>query len=123
MANITFKSPIMKKDKTVYAVAGNTKTILAVAKEFAIPIPFECSEGNCGSCLIEVTSLDDKPDMAMALTEKEKARLIELNKLTSAEIEAAEVNDQPPRYRLACQFVPRDENVLVNFPGTPGGSF
>lgn len=123
MANITFQSPIMTRDKTVYAVAGNTRTILALAKEFSIPIPFECGDGNCGSCLIEVKSLEEKPRMSMALTEKEKARLKELQKLSDSEIQNAEVNDTPPRYRLACQFIARDEDVVVRFPGTPGGSF
>lgn len=123
MANITFKSSIMPRDKTVYAVAGNTQTILKVAEEHHIPIPFECGDGNCGSCLIEVTLLEDKPKMSMALTEKEKARLKELDKLTEAELADAEVNDIPPRYRLACQFIARDEDVIVRFPGTPGGSF
>ena len=123
MANITFQSPIMPKAKTVYAVAGNTKTILALAEEHKIPIPFECGDGNCGSCLIEVTSLEDKPKMGMSLTEKEKARLKELQKITTAEIENAEINDVPPKYRLACQFIARHEDVIVRFPGTPGGSF
>ncbi|WP_425090874.1 2Fe-2S iron-sulfur cluster-binding protein [Tropicimonas sp. S265A] len=123
MANITFQSPTMHRDKTVYAVAGNTKTILALADEHQIPIPFECGDGNCGSCLIEVKSLEDKPKMGMSLTEKEKARLKELQKITPEEIENAEVNDLPPRYRLACQFIARDEDVIIRFPGTPGGSF
>ena len=122
MPNITFTSPIMKKDKTIYAVAGNTATILALAKEHAIPIPFECGDGDCASCLIEVTHLQNKPAMAMMLTEKEKARLKELQMITPEEIEAAEVSDVPPRFRLACQFIPRDEDVMVHFTGTPGGS-
>lgn len=123
MPNITFHSPIMKKDKTIYAVAGNTATILSLAKEHRIPIPFECGDGDCGSCLMEVIPLGDRPKMGMALTEKEKARLKELNVITDAELENAEVNDIPPRFRLACQFVPRDEDVLISFTGTPGGSF
>ncbi|GAA5077331.1 2Fe-2S iron-sulfur cluster binding domain-containing protein [Roseibacterium beibuensis] len=122
MANITFQSPIMQKAKTVYAVAGNTKTILALAEEHKIPIPFECGDGDCGSCLIEVSTLDDKPKMGMALTEKEKARLKELQKITPQEIENAETSDIPPRYRLACQYIARDEDVIVRFSGTPGGS-
>jgi ferredoxin len=122
MANITFHSPLMQRDKTVYAVAGNTSTILTLAKEHKIPIPFDCGDGNCGSCLIEVTSLEDKPAMGMALTEKEKARLKELDKLTEAELENAEVNDMPPKYRLACQFIARNEDVLVSFTGNPGGA-
>ena len=123
MANITFQSPVMHQDKTVYAVAGNTKTILSLATEHKIPIPFECGDGDCGSCLIEVVSLEAKPKMGMSLTEKEKARLKELRKITAEEIENAEVNDIPPRYRLACQFIARHEDVLIRFPGTPGGSF
>lgn len=122
MPNITFHSPIMAKDVTVYAVAGNTATILAIAKAHNIPIPFECGDGDCASCLIEVVSLEDKPQMGMALTEKEKARLKELQKLSREELENAEVNDMPPRFRLACQFIARNEDVLVSFSGTPGGS-
>lgn len=123
MANITFQSPVMARAKTVYAVAGNAQTILSLAKEHAIPIPFDCSDGECGSCLIEVVPLGDKPQMSMALTEKEKARLKELEKITPEELENAEVNDLPPRFRMACQFITRDEDVIVRFPGTPGGSF
>lgn len=122
MPNITFHSPIMKKDKTIYAVAGNTATLLAIAKEHRIPIPFECGDGDCGSCLIEVTVLGDQAKMAVSLTEKEKARLKELQKITPEEIEQAETNDIPPRFRMACQFIPRDEDILVTFTGTPGGS-
>ena len=122
MPNITFHSPIMKKDKTIYAVAGNTATLLAIAKEHHIPIPFECGDGDCGSCLIEVTVLGDQTKMAVSLTEKEKARLKELQKITPEEIEQAETNDIPPRFRMACQFIPRDEDILVSFTGTPGGS-
>lgn len=122
MANITFSSPIMSKDRTVYAVAGDTKSILAVAEDNQIPIPFECKDGNCGSCLIEVTYLGDNTRHGMALTEKEKSKLKELHVITAAEIETAEVNDLPPKQRLACQFIARNEDVLVSFTGTPGGS-
>lgn len=122
MANVTFTSPSLRRDKTVYAIAGNTKTILGLAEEHHIPIPFECRDGNCGSCLIEVIYLDDKGRMAIALTEKEKARLKEIKKLTAAEIAEAEVNDMPPRYRLACQYIVRDEDIVIRFTGEPGGA-
>ena len=95
----------MHRNKTVYAVAGNTTTILGLADEHNIPIPFECGDGNCGSCLIEVKSLEDKPKMGMALTEKEKARLTELQKITPEELVNAEVNDLPPRYRAPYQRI------------------
>ncbi|MBK1636806.1 2Fe-2S iron-sulfur cluster-binding protein [Rhodovulum adriaticum] len=122
MAIVTFTSPMMHKDKAVYAVAGDTKTILALAEENRIPIPFECRDGNCASCLIEVSYDNPESKKAIMLTEKEKTTLKELGKITADEIENAEVNDMPPRYRLACQFIARDEDVTISFSGTPGGS-
>lgn len=117
MANITFSSPSMARDVTVYAVAGDRGTILAIAKANKIPIPFDCQDGNCGSCLIEVKHLDPLARHAIALTEKEKEMLKQLGKITKAEIVDAEVNDMPPKHRLACQCFVRHEDVLVSFKG------
>jgi ferredoxin len=117
MANITFSSPSMARDVTVYAVAGDRGTILAIAKANKIPIPFDCQDGECGSCLIEVKHLDPHGRHAIALTEKEKEMLKQLGKITKQEIVDAEVNDMPPRHRLACQCFVRHEDVLVTFEG------
>ncbi len=107
----------MSKDVTVYAVAGDRGTILAVAKANNIPIPFDCQDGECGSCLVEVKHLEPKAKYGIALTEKEKEMLRQLGKITKAEIENAEVNDMPPRYRLACQCFVRNEDIMVIFEG------
>ncbi len=40
-----------------------------------------------------------------------------MGKLTKAEIHDAEVNDMPPRYRLACQCFVRHEDIIVAFEG------
>lgn len=117
MANVTFSSPVMAKDITVYAIAGHRGTILALAKAAKIPIPFDCQDGNCGSCLVEVKILSPQRTHAIALTEKEKEMLRQLGKITRDEITNAEVNDMPPRYRLACQCFVRDEDILVDFEG------
>ncbi len=117
MANVTFSSPMMAKDLTVYAVAGERGTILALAKEHKIPIPFDCQDGECGSCLVEVRHLSRSVRNCIALTEKEKELLKQLGKITREEIKDAEVNDMPPRFRLACQCFIRDEDILVNFEG------
>jgi ferredoxin len=121
MANVTFSSPLLPKDVTVYAVAGDCKTILALAEKNKIKIPFECRDGECGSCLIEVTPLDDAP-MGTMLTEKEKALLKSLGKITKDEIARAETDDIAPKRRLACQFIVRDQDILVKFTGAPGGA-
>jgi rubrerythrin/ferredoxin len=101
VANVTFSSPVLSRDITVYAIAGDRGTILAVAKAHKIPIPFDCQDGECGSCLVEVKHLS--PDVKYGITK--------------AEIENAEVNDMPPRYRLACQCFIRNEDIIVFFEG------
>ena len=117
MANVTFSSPVLARDVTVYAIAGDRGTILAVAKAHKIPIPFDCQDGECGSCLVEVTHLDPTVRYGIALTEKEKELLKQLGKITKDEIKDAEVNDMPPRYRLACQCFVRNEDIVVSFEG------
>lgn len=117
MANVTFSSPVMSRDVTVYAVAGDRGTLLAVAKAHKIPIPFDCQDGECGSCLVEVKHLSQNRQYGIALTEKEKELLKQLGKISKTEIENAETNDMPPRHRLACQYFVRNEDILVEFPG------
>ncbi len=120
MANITFSSPALPKFVTVYGIAGDTRTLLALAKANNIPIPFQCQDGECGSCLIKVTYLGTTKPKAIHLTEKEKTTLSVNGKLTKELLDKAEVEDLPPPYRLACQYIVRDEDVLVEFTGEPG---
>lgn len=115
MAIVTFSSPRMKKDLSVYAVAGDTHTLLSVAKANQVPLDFECENGECGSCAVQVSVLSDKTPMGVALTEKEKTVLRFSGKITAEQISAAETKDLPPPYRLACQFIVRNEDILVKF--------
>jgi rubrerythrin/ferredoxin len=117
VANVTFSSPVMAKDVTVYAIAGHRGTILSIAKAHKIPIPFDCGDGECGSCLVEVKHTNPSVRYGIGLTEKEKEMLKQLGKITKEEIEKTEVNDMPPRYRLACQCFVRDEDIRVCFEG------
>lgn len=117
MGNVTFSSPRMPRDVTVYAVAGDRGNLLALAKAHKIPIPFDCQDGECGSCLVEVKHLNGGVRYGIALTEKEKENLRQLGKINREEIMDAEVNDMPPRYRLACQCFVRNEDILVSFEG------
>jgi ferredoxin len=125
MPVITFTSPVMHKDVRVYAPAGDTHTILAVAEKNGVKIPHDCKEGDCGSCLILVEFTEgkgNKAKMAITLSEKEKAKLHELGKITPKEVSDAEVDDLAPHYRLACQFIVREEEMVIHFTGSPGGS-
>jgi len=115
MANITFTNPGYK-DKTVYATAGShTETVLKIAKANKIPIDFSCGDGECGTCIIKVSPLSEKARLGGPLTEKEKSVLVEHGKLTKAEIEKMAVDDLPSPWRLACQMIVRDEDVLVEY--------
>ncbi len=115
MANITFSSPEYK-DKTVYAIAGShTETVLKIAKQSKIPIDFECEDGECGTCLVKVSSLDKKGRMGGPLTEKEKSVLLSIGKISKDEMEKMIVDDLPSQWRLACQMIIRDEDILVEY--------
>ena len=116
MAVLTFSNPDYK-DKTVYAVAGShTETVLKIAKENKIPVDFSCENGECGSCVIRVSSLEkEKPRMGCHLTEKEKEVLKEIGRLSNDDLERLVVDDLPSEWRLACQFIPRDEDVLIEY--------
>jgi ferredoxin len=122
MATIYFSSPIMSKNKKVTAVAGKRDTLLAVAKENNIKIPFECEDGECGSCLVKVTHLDGDHVKGVMLTDKEREVLKSIGKLPKHEEERANVKDLPPTFRLACQTIVTDEDLLVQFTGEPGGA-
>lgn len=115
MALVTFSNP-EQKDKTVYAVAGShTETILKIAKEHKVPVNFDCQDGECGHCLVRVTSVDNKDRMGYHLTEKERTVLKEQGKLSQDEIDQLMVDDLPSEWRLACQMIVRDEDILVEY--------
>jgi ferredoxin len=119
MPNITFTSPL-HKDKTVYAVAGSHRqTVLEIAKENHIPIDFCCGDGECGTCLVKVFSVDKDriKRMAHPLTEREVKVLKDMGKITQAQIDQMAIDDlMPSEWRLACQMVLRDEDIVVHYP-------
>jgi ferredoxin len=86
-----------------------------VAKAHQIPLDFECENGECGSCCLQVMVLTNKTPCAVALTEKEKTVLRFAGKITAEQIAQAETQDIPPPYRLACQFIVRNEDIVVKF--------
>ncbi len=117
MALVTFSNPEYR-DKTVYAVAGShTESLLKLARENKIPINYECQDGECGTCLVKVSSIDAKKRQRMGgpLTEKEKEVLRTSGKLTKEEMEQMIVDDLPSPWRLACQMIVRDEDILVEY--------
>ena len=122
MANVYFSSRIMRKNKKVEAVAGKRDALLGLAEENGVKIPHECKDGRCGSCLVKITHLDGDHVKGQALTDKEREGLKNIGKLSAKDAERASVYDMPPKYRLACQAIVTDEDILVEFTGEPGGA-
>lgn len=115
MPNVTFRGKNGSKTET-YAVAGShTETVLNLAQKHEVPIAFDCEDGNCGTCCVDVTILGDKAPKGGHLTDKERQTLVEIGKLKKAEIEQTYLDDFPPRHRLACQLILRDEEVLIEY--------
>lgn len=116
MALVTFTSSDYR-DKTVYAVAGShTQSVLKLALENKIPINFECEDGECGTCLVRVSSIDNKHQrMGGPLTDKERIILQQLGKITKDQVETMIVDDLPTEWRLACQMIVRDEDIRVEY--------
>lgn len=122
MATIYFSSPVMQRNRKIEATVGKRTALLGVAREHGIKIPFECEDGECGSCMVKVTHLDGDRVKGVMLTDKEKNVLKSIGKLSKHEEERANVRDLPPTYRLACQMIVPDEDILVEFTGEPGGA-
>ncbi len=117
MANVTFSSPVMPRDITVFSVAGSRVTLLALAKANKIPLPCDCQDGECGSCLVKIKNISTGYRDGVTLTSKEREVLLQLGKLTPEEMMDVVVNDLAPSHRLACQCLLRDEDILVTFEG------
>ncbi|WP_442754163.1 2Fe-2S iron-sulfur cluster-binding protein [Methylocystis sp. JAN1] len=101
---------------TVFTEDEQSSSVLALAEAHRIPLPHDCRAGDCGVCAIDVLTLSGRM-LGSCLSEKEKHRLFAIGKITPEEIYRAEASDVAPRYRLACQFIPRYEDVLVRFSG------
>jgi len=93
----------------------SSKPASSTAKANNIPLDSECENGECGSCQVQVSVLSGKTPIGVALTEKEKLVLKLAGKITAQQIADAETKDLPPPWRLACQMVVRDEDILVRF--------
>jgi ferredoxin len=116
MANVTFSSPSLSRDVTFSTPAGDPATLLALAKANKIPIPFDCQDGECASCVVEI-SVVGKTTTPFNLTAKEKEILKQLGKPIKTDVKEAEAHNTPPHFRLACQYVILDDEILVKFVG------
>ena len=66
---------------------------------------------------MKITNLSNKGPMGGPLTDREISVLKDSGKITAAQIDAMKVNDVvTTEWRLACQMVLRDEDILIEYP-------
>lgn len=94
------------------------RTLLAIAQEHGIPILFNCEAGGCGACIVHVELLDTGADLA--LTFEEEFLLRAMGKLTEGLEDDAASGRR--RFRLACQYVVGDEDIIVDFTNELGSA-
>jgi len=115
MAAIRFLSSSTDKSVDVAAASGERPTLLTIARDNGVPILFNCDTGDCGACVVHVETRSDAATGVAPLTEKEKFLLQALYLLTAADVAKAEARGTAPDVRLACQYKPGDEDIVVLF--------
>ena len=122
MATIRFVAAGIDKTIRVSIAPGERRTLLAVAKDFGVPILFNCESGDCSACVVHVETHAAGPRPLAPMTEKEKFLLPAIGLLTESEIEAAERLGMSADVRLACQYALGEEEIVVLFNNTLGGA-
>jgi ferredoxin len=120
LATIRFISPGMDRRVTVDVRPGVPTTLLWVAREHQVPIPFNCHSGDCGSCLVHVETIAVGSKPVSPLTDVERLVLKAAQRVTAEDIVEAEGRGVSPRARLACQYRLGGEEIVVSFESELG---
>ena len=115
MATIRFWSSCTDKTISVPGLPGERPTLLSIAQDHGVPILFNCVTGDCGACVVHVETRSSGTTDVAPLSEKEKFLLRAMVLLTAADLENAEARGVPAGVRLACQYRPGDEDIVVTF--------
>ena len=118
MATIRFTSS--RLDTRVTVDGAGRPTLLSVAREHAVPIPFNCQSGDCGSCMVRVETISLGRMPPVPPTASERLVLTAARRLTADDIAEAERRGMSPKVRLACQYRLGDEEIAVSFESELG---
>lgn len=121
VATIRFTFSGMERRVTVDMAPEVPLTLLAVARAYKIPIPFNCGSGDCGSCRVQVETIAAGSEPVAPLTDVERLMLPAAERLTTEDIADAERLGISPKARLACQYRLGDEEIAVSFDTDLGG--
>jgi len=94
---------------------GKRRTVLAIAQQQGIPLPFRCGAGECTACLVHVETRAAGARPVAQPTDKEQSLLVAMYLLSTHDIESARQRGVSPDVRLACQYAVNDEDLTVFF--------
>ena len=114
MGSVTFIAPPFDVARVIHIESSRCATLLSLAREVPWPAHKTCGQGLCGACAVKVVFRDRKRATArVSLGADEKTLLYRAGKLTDAEYRAADIPAHPALWRLACQYVVTDEDIIV----------
>ncbi|MDA8190033.1 2Fe-2S iron-sulfur cluster-binding protein [Acidiferrobacter thiooxydans] len=114
MGSVTFIASPFDVEHVIYVESQRHTTLLSLARELPWPAHKTCGQGLCGACAVKIMFRDRERAMTqVTLSPDEKTLLYRAGKLTDAEYRAAHIPAHPAFWRLACQYVVEDEDILV----------
>lgn len=122
MATITFSPQPRGKPVTIEARAEVGRRLLSVARDHGIGVLFTCSAGACGACLVEVADLSGAQQAVAPPGEEEALLLRAMGKLPPAGGAIADATGASASiaFRLACQYIVTDADIVVRYPSDLG---
>ncbi len=114
MGNVTFIAPPFDVERVIKLEPCHGATLLMIAREIPWPAHKTCGQGLCGACAVKIVYRDrGRAAARVILSPDEKMVLYQAGKLTDAEYRAQDIAAHPALWRLACQYVVEDEDILV----------
>jgi len=116
MSTVTFLTQPLRNKLTIQLEPKDRRTLLSLIREYNLPKQCSCGEGKCGTCAVKVAPLNRQGESrTVHLSDEERRALFLSGKLSQQQYESEVLPDIPPLWRLACQYVVLDEDIMVAF--------
>jgi len=120
MSSVTFLGPLKPGGKLerleVRLSPSRYYTLLDLFRQYGLPKACGCGKGQCGSCAVKVAVLGGRARYARTrLSKTEREALFASGKLTRQQYESRYLTTAAPLWRLACQYVIRDQDIVVAY--------
>ena len=120
MAKIRFLSSGVDVCVSCEVPDGERRTLLSIARQHDVPLPFRCEAGECATCLVQVETNAAGTRPVSQPADPERSLLVAMYRLSPREIENARQRGISPEVRLACQYAVNDEDLTVFFEPAVG---